>query len=93
LDLGARFSQFQSIGNLLLEKLRGYGQQPDTFTVSSLRLHYDISTAPIPQAPEFIFERRAKLPYNLNTFFSAAPLTTDDHMVALELLEKIFRET
>lgn len=89
IDIGEAFSKFVPIGKFIGEKLRSYGQAPDDFSISGLRMHYDIQGKPSPQAPEFAFERRATVPYTSNLFFSAAPLSTNDHLETLDVLEDL----
>lgn len=44
----------------------------------------------VPFFSNFVIERRAQHPYAENRFFSSAPLRTDEHLAALEEIERIF---
>jgi hypothetical protein len=77
--------------NALIEK---YGQKAPTFEVSGFSLHGDTTQQiPLPVPTVFSIERKAQVPYKSKTYFAQAPLTTTDHLEALELLEKIAKNT
>jgi hypothetical protein len=87
-DLGKAISTFSSIGDAIVKSLNSYGQKPQSFQLSGIKLHTDISSAPPPAPPEFVFERRSGQPYQSLKYFSTAPLKTKDHLAILERLEK-----
>jgi hypothetical protein len=89
-NLGGIFKKFASVGELIASLLKAYRQQADSYQVSGLKLHYDVSDKVASRAPEFVFERRAEEPYAQNLYFTSAPLRTIDHLQVLEVLERTF---
>lgn len=90
IDLASTFGKLSSAGGLISDLLNAYGQKTDTYIVNGFKMHYDVEGKPLPRGLEFIFERRAGELYSKNTYFSSAPLRTDDHLNVLEKIEAIF---
>jgi hypothetical protein len=90
-DFVTTFARVNAIGALIASMLQNYGQPVPNYGLSGLKLHYDSMTLPVPRAPEFSFERRASELYSTNTFFSSAPLRSQDHFFVLSELEKVLK--
>jgi hypothetical protein len=90
IDLDKHLSMISSIGALIFEAVKSYGQAVAQYHMSGIKLHYDTMSTPIPRPPEFTFERRAGQAYSTSEFFTSAPLQTADHMRVLDHLERIF---
>jgi hypothetical protein len=89
LQLENVLTNLTSLGLSVVKMLESYGQNTPTFQLSGLKLHADV-TSVIPLKPvEFVFERRALVPYSSNLYFSSAPLKTTDHVGFLNELETI----
>ena len=74
----------------LMDSLRSYGQEgPMAFQVSSLGLNVDPTKSAV--ACDFRIERRVNWPYEANTYFSQAPLTTAYHVAVLEEFERVMQ--
>ena len=57
------------------------------FEFSGFSIHTDTINIPFPQPVPFTLARRAGENYDLNLFYSSAPLRTADHLSLLEKLE------
>ncbi len=63
--------------------------------VKFARLDFDVdktalpTPAPVGLQQRFILERRVGIPFEKERYFSAAPMRTDDHIKALEEIEKL----
>lgn len=91
IDLDKHLARFRSVGALIFEAVKSYGQSVAPYHMSGIKLHYDTFSTSIPRPPEFTFERRAGQAYSTNAFFTTAPLKTKDHMHVLEHLELLFQ--
>lgn len=88
-DIGSIFSKVNSIGDLLADALKDYGEPFQDYRISGLKMHYDSMAMPIPRPSEFSFERRQGLLYSTNQYYSSAPVRTDSHLHILEALERL----
>jgi len=89
-DLNKVFNKLLEAGTLISSLLKNYGQLTEPFGISGFKMHYDIHEKPFPRSPEFLFERRAGESYDKQTYFSSAPLRSDDHLKVLEVVEAAF---
>ena len=71
---------------LLQSKLKGSSRKP-IYEIGSLAFWIDPEQN--PKHTHFRIERAEDIPFHENRYFSAAPLETDEHLKALELLEEI----
>lgn len=82
-------SPLDKFGQRIAQVLTGYGTIAPPFQVSGFKLHCDVTTMALPKPTNFLFERREGQPYELNIYFSSAPLRTDDHLKLLDELENL----
>jgi hypothetical protein len=80
---------FGSIGNAVTKLLSDYGLDVAPYQFSKLTLNIDEIGAVPPQPAAFQLERRAKVAFKENMWFSQAPLKTKDHIKVLQDLEKV----
>ena len=60
--------------------MRKYSKECPIYAVSSISLHCDLSrVVTIKPAPVSV-ERRIEIPFDMNVYFSSAPLRTADHV-------------
>ena len=83
------FEVLAPLGKAITKKLRSYGQTPHDFKVSGITMHSDIAQIPIPRPGSFAIERRTEQPYEKRLYFCQAPLTTADHLEALNEFEQL----
>jgi hypothetical protein len=90
--LGESLADFSNLGRSVSQLIQSYGMSmSNPFEVSSFKMYLDVSSFPGAYPFEFSFERRAGEPYSSNTFFSSAPLKTQDHLQVLQELEDFLR--
>lgn len=74
--------------------LIGYGQTPSQFSTAGLTFHCDLTHVQPPLPTAFQIIRREGVPYSSNLYYSTAPLSTQDHLLLLEDLDKqVFKKT
>jgi hypothetical protein len=88
LDVRASLEKFSAVGTLISTSLEAYGLRGGNYRGSGIRLHSDFVDVPPPHSPEFVFERRAEIPYSKNIYFTSAGLRTLDHVRVLEALQE-----
>lgn len=93
INLAQSFKKYSSIETGISTALQKYGQRSAEFKPFGFRLHCDTTKLGendlFPSA--FTFEHRANHPFSSNLFYSSAPLRTDDHLSALQALERALR--
>ncbi|PYV72398.1 MAG: hypothetical protein DMG96_26275 [Acidobacteria bacterium] len=77
-----------NISNLITSKLRGSMGQTLNYEPTGVILNLDQTASKIAPGP-FTVERRVELPFTDKKYFSAAPLSTKDHLAALKEFEKV----
>jgi hypothetical protein len=87
-NISKLLSILNPIGQMITTYLASYRQITRTFSGTAIKLHEEFSDMK-PRPSEFLFERRAGHPYADELYFSAAPLTSADHMKVLDELERI----
>jgi hypothetical protein len=90
LALGAKFDHFEKLGREIALMLASYGQKSIPFEVATLGFHADVFQLEPPRPGDFRIERRVGESYEKGMYYSVAPLRTDDHLKALNLLEEAF---
>ncbi len=76
-----------SISNMIASKLAGSMGQTWNYEPTGIILNLDQTVSKIAPGP-FTVERRIELPFADKKYFSAAPLSTQDHLAALKEFEK-----
>ena len=93
----------KEIGDLIpsfkaIQKIIGDEGDENSFELLRIALSRGASRKPAPPAAspldgvertDFVIERRANLPFSANRFFCTAPMRTDEHIKALEKIEKL----
>src|SRR5207247_9425614 len=74
--------------NLITSKLRGSMGQTLHYEPTGVILNLEQTASKIAPGP-FTVERRVELPFTDKKYFSAAPLSTKDHLAALKEFEKV----
>ena len=87
MNLGELFAQFSECGGFITECLNAYGLNSPSYEAVQLTMFGDITkvTSPHPGS-SFTFERRMAKPFSSNLYYSSAPLRSEDHIKALEML-------
>jgi hypothetical protein len=84
--------QFEQISNFISERAAP-SDRKKKLHFARLDLEVDRRTITGPTAPKFVLERRPGVSFEQERYFSAAPMTTADHIAALEELERIAATT
>lgn len=81
-------SPLTDVGQSLHSILAGYGQKTPSFELTGIIVNFDrVDFGGIPPA-HFSLERRMGFRHETNTYFSQAPLKTQDHVAVLEHLAR-----
>lgn len=78
-----------AIGEQISTLREAYDQSVSPYKAIGFRMNSDPDDQKLARAPDFIFERRAGLPFADETYFTSAPVTTADHWKLLTSLEKL----
>ena len=88
--LEAHLSEFVAPSTSIVQQLTAcfdrYGLKVGPFEVTSLVFDFDRKVMPSVSS-NYTLQRREGVPFELNTYFSSAPLKTDDHIDLLQSLE------
>lgn len=87
--LEAWFPETTKVGEMLSEALRKQGHELPPFHVYSLGMNADPTK--FPHFMDFRIERREGVSYDLNTYFSRAPVRTADHIAVLKEFEQLIQ--
>lgn len=82
----AKFDFLQKLGRDVGAFRESYGLAPIEFGFDGFALEPD-PVSPTAPALRFNIERRIKMPFSSNQWFSSAPLKTEDHLTVLATLE------
>jgi hypothetical protein len=88
-ELFRPLSKLKVIGELIGEKVTGYGKECPPFQPSGFHLSTDFNADGTMTADRFVFEYRGGIPFGQNTYYSTAPLATQDHMRVLKRIEEV----
>lgn len=91
-DIGftERYAELSQLWQRLTTMVAGYGITLSTYQLATMAAHSDPTVATPIQPGRFIFERRAGHPFGENLFYSEAPVSTNEHLELLEILEAIW---
>lgn len=88
MKVGASFPKLDGLRQSLTATMEQYGLRPFEFSFSAVQVAADETAyagrRPIP----FTLVRRVQVPFESDIYFSTAPLKTNDHLAALEALER-----
>ena len=87
LDLEKNIKGISAIGDLIAQKINGYGGNFRRFEMSGI--HFQSGTTTTGPTP-FKFERLAGVDMESNLYFSTSPLTTKDHLEIIQAIERAF---
>jgi hypothetical protein len=85
--LSSHLREFRDLGNLITNKVHGYGYENCPYELSGFSMHFDTTEQRPPFLGAFSIERRVGAAYGENKYFSQAPLSTQDHRDVLGAME------
>lgn len=79
--------RFWQVGQEITERLATYQIDAPRYEVTAVYLNFDQMGKPNPQPGAFSIDRRLNRPFSESTWFSQAPLKTNDHIDLLRRLD------
>ena len=86
-DFDEYFAFTKKISALIASSLRKASGKEIVYRLNQISMHMDRTLTTSPLGP-FTLERREGTPFDMNVFFSAAPLATADHIEILKALDE-----
>lgn len=84
-----KIQTLDEISAQITKTVSSYGYSNSTFSLSGLFFQPDVMKATPHNPGRFILERKVNTSNNDNIFFTEAPMSTDEHIKILELMERL----
>ena len=88
IKLNSRFDALNRVADRLSVLMGQYGVSMDRYQVTTIAIQTDPALAKPLTPGRFVFDRRVGIPYSGDIYYSEAPVSTDEHMELLEMLEQ-----